>query len=539
MPKIYAKESAGAVVDVFLSEKTTFKNPSAIGRFIDGNIVKNYAGVNMPVLRYSGLTIGARVIGSTMEIVWGSNHTTFANAKIVVIGSSHAVSFPFQEGDPRRLDVKLRAKWPSATIINLGVAGLYSNQLMPTNLGGDATVNITKALTYNPDFVIYVAPTNDAQYNTPAQTVTNQLAIEDACKKGGAEFFIHSPVPRTPYNATQQQNLLDTHILSKEAFKYRYINVWETAVFGSPIANGNPAFFQEDGFHFNDPGTTVQADQVDKTVSRELRPNTAYLQFQVQKSADGSTGWADFDIITDQQVVRKTYALSAGYYRVRAQFKDNSFSAWSQAVQVTAPPTAQFVRFNFNATAQNISGWQDVSGNPNSAIVTATSSGITISTVGTGTALWNPFGGTTANNNNGSDGLNPTNPTFVYPAEVIRSYFFNYLVSHTVGAYNLLLSGFAAGEIITYIDVIGSRDSTIGAGIPAATRLMDWWIIDGNGERSITGYDVKDRQTNPARFENVKADANGQVKMGIYRNAPDSPTHELAYINAMEIKRNI
>src|SRR5580698_7599602 len=54
-----------------------------------------------------------------------------------------------------------------------------------------------------------------------------------------------------------------------------------------------------------------------------------------------------------------------------------------------APVQAQLASFNFSAAPVAVTGWTNLSGNPATAVSTATANGITVSSVAT--ANWSPF----------------------------------------------------------------------------------------------------------------------------------------------------
>lgn len=592
---------------------------------LGSNVIKegDFAG-SRPILRENTLSLGIRTSGGNMTSLHSYNNTLLNNPVISIIGSSHSISLGLSGA--QTLQAKIQAWFDAnhggATINNLGVAGEYTDHWLPTAQGGLADRNIDAALSYNPDIIFVIGPTNDAQFNTPAQATANLQIIHDYGRQRGAIVIIHSTLPRGDYNAIDQQDLADEDALWRAAFTYKYIDLFNSVLrdTGAGIAVPNLTYFQGDEIHLNDAGTTVQANAIIALLQRELRANTAYVQFEIERSDDGATGWVLFDTIIDQQVIRKTYSKEPGYYRVRAMLKDGSYTSYSNVVQVTnTSPTANagsdqnlvadtttvnltgsgsdvdgtivsylwtvvsgagltlvnantttvtvnglangqsytlrltvtdnngangsddavitvgsastiVSRFNFSATEQLVDGFESVFGQPHQAVLTGTQNGITVSTIST--TLWVALG-STANDLNGQA---DTGQAFVFPPEVTRSFFFNYNASYTPGNENLLISGFNPGEVVPLIDLLGSRDAS---GVAAATRLCDYTLVDANGSTLIHDFNVKGNTENLATWSNAVADSNGQLKLAIYRRLPVDGSHEIGYLNALRITRNI
>ncbi|HTI94745.1 MAG TPA: hypothetical protein VL727_29340, partial [Puia sp.] len=74
--------------------------------------------------------------------------------------------------------------------------------------------------------------------------------------------------------------------------------------------------------------------------------------------------------------------------------------------------------FNFSAGAQVISGWTNVSGDPSTGVRSATSNGITVSSVAT--ANWAPLAGTGA----AFDNIGSAGGTFFSPSAVMLNHWF-------------------------------------------------------------------------------------------------------------------
>ncbi|GAA0561467.1 hypothetical protein GCM10009415_49360 [Chitinophaga japonensis] len=549
-----------------------------------------------------------------MQLTWGYNDTLKNNPVIVIIGSSHAVSLNLSPPDTMqyKLQQLINDNWGGATIHNLGVPGEYTDHWLPTELGGLPDRNIDAANSYNPDIIILVGPTNDAQYNTPEQATANLQTIAAAAK---GKFFVHSPIRRGDYDANLLARLAAENVLWTAAFPYVLFRLWD--ILEDPFGPD----FQSDHIHLSPQGTTKQADAMFAVLDRELRANTAYLRFDLDRSDDGAGGWGLFDQVVDQQVIRKTFAKQPGYYRMRAALKDGSYTAYSNIVQImNAVPTANagpdqnlpagntsvvlngsgsdtdgtivsylwtvisgagltlqdantptvtvngladgqsytlrltvtdnwgasgsddvnitvgavsaaVSQFNFCASPADIPGWETIAGQPHLAVLSGSHNGITVDTVATN--LWGNLGGTTASDVNGED---TPNPVFAFNAEVTRSFFFTYSNTYTPGNENVRISGFNPGEVVPLIEILGSRDA---AGVSFATRLCDYTLVDANGSYLVHDFDVKGNTANLVTYQDMQADANGVLLLAVYRRLPIDGNHEVGYLNAMRITRNI
>lgn len=321
MAKRLFVKTAGGLMDALLYSMAVELGGVALP-FQEGDLLKG-DGVAYPLLRQASLPLAVHLTGSLMTTLHGYNDSLKAGTA-VIIGSSHAVSQGLSGQDT--MQYKLQLLFPNLTFHNLGVPGYYSNNWLPTELGGDPAHNIDAANAFNPDIIILVGPTNDAQYNTPEQATANLLTIAAAAK---GKFFVHSPLRRGDYNQQQLDRLALENTLWTAAWPYVLVPLWD--VLADPFGPD----FQSDHIHLSPQGTTKQAAAIAGVLNRELRPNTAYVQYEIERSVSGTTEWALFDVINDQQIIKKTYAKQTGYYRARALLKDGLYTVYSNLVQIT------------------------------------------------------------------------------------------------------------------------------------------------------------------------------------------------------------
>ena len=218
----------------------------------------------------------------------------------------------------------------------------------------------------------------------------------------------------------------------------------------------------------------------------------------------------------------------AGGIDIASFIYDGSKYYWTLHKNYTSEPKTS--SFNFNPAPQNISGWIDVSGNPHTAIRTATDyiTGIGISSIATD--KWLPLGGLTS----ASTGENDANPTFVFPAPVILSYWFNTTNTYTTSAdCNLEINGLQAGARYN-IEILGSREAS---DVAAANRYMRVVCVDSVGTSIVDDYDAKRNTANLILFTNKAPNVSGKILMYVGKRHPADANNPYAYINGLRITK--
>jgi hypothetical protein len=173
-----------------------------------------------------------------------------------------------------------------------------------------------------------------------------------------------------------------------------------------------------------------------------------------------------------------------------------------------------------------VAGYADVTGNPHTAVRTATQNGITISS--RGTTYWIPTASSTTSQNGGEA---TANPTFLHGAAATASYFFSEDISVLDGEEQFEVSGLTPLAFYT-IKFFGSRENSVVAEATRNTR----YIVKGNNGRSVSGdFDVKGNTVNEQVFTGVQADATGKIWLGGY--GPNNVTNSrFAYFNVITIQ---
>ncbi len=259
--------------------------------------------------------------------------------KIVVLGSSTAKGFgastyPYN-GDwnfndscwVKRLQTDFRKNTTDGidTIItNLAVGGKNTYHAMPTNFVpppgrplSDPTMNITLALSYNPDAIIINFPSNDiAVGHTKLEIMDNFRLMFSLANSNGVKCFIATTQPRSDFypNLTMMQYQRDLVDSIQNNFGMYSIDFWTDLVGTTPAYSIRPEVaYTNDGIHVNDyghrllflkavqkPYFTVNAPLPLKLIdfNAQLQSNTVLLKwkttdedpnsfFEIERSNDG------------------------------------------------------------------------------------------------------------------------------------------------------------------------------------------------------------------------------------------------------------
>jgi hypothetical protein len=171
---------------------------------------------------------------------------------------------------------------------------------------------------------------------------------------------------------------------------------------------------------------------------------------------------------------------------------------------------AQIASFNFSATPVAVTGWTNLSGNPAASVVTATSNGITVSSIAA--ANWAPNGGVSARNGNGF------NPGTYFPAAVMSNNWFQYNgTTRTLANYNasvpqLQISGLNPDSFYI-LKMSGSDTSSL------VSNPMDY-IVSGSIVNSAQGLNAHNNATQGITFQGIFPNSSGVIT--IYVNTTSS-----------------
>jgi hypothetical protein len=211
-----------------------------------------------------------------------------------------------------------------------------------------------------------------------------------------------------------------------------------------------------------------------------------------------------------------------------------STSTSSTTTTTTTANVSNVSKWNFNLTSQSVAGWNDVTGNPSTSIITKSDSisgsGITFSSIATN--KWGASGGNSSNNVNGGTGSNSD-----FPPNVMLSFFFNYSLPWGTTGANCKWSGLTPGASYKF-DMIGSRSSVTGAGIPTGeNRMMQYHFgttasVGSPGEVNMTAFAARDNITTVS--QTFTANGAGEIYLGVF-GTQVTTGDQIGYLNGVII----
>ncbi|MBK8557932.1 MAG: SGNH/GDSL hydrolase family protein [Lewinellaceae bacterium] len=185
--------------------------------------------------------------------------------RVVVIGSSTAEGIGASTPDSSWVALfraYLQALHPDNEVINLGLGGYSSYQLLPSGSGPfrarpvpDPERNITRAMQFHPQVVIVNLPSNDTvSGHSEAEQEDNFNTIITTAREGGAFVWICTTQPRNlpPEQIEAQMAIRDMILARYDEFG---VDVWH------PLAGPDNHLLVQydsgDGTHLNDAGHRV------------------------------------------------------------------------------------------------------------------------------------------------------------------------------------------------------------------------------------------------------------------------------------------
>jgi lysophospholipase L1-like esterase len=182
---------------------------------------------------------------------------------IAVIGSSTAAGFG--ASIPDSAWVNLWKKFGEGlgeidTVYNLAQASTTTYVGLPTGYptpGGrpavDPTINITKAMSFNPDIVIIAYPSNDIGLDfTLTEYLQNLRTMAAVVTSAGKTVYVTSTQPRDDFNTTEKQNLQTGKDSIMQEFGSFALDFYDQLV--DPATLGFNPLYTSGGVHPNDAG---------------------------------------------------------------------------------------------------------------------------------------------------------------------------------------------------------------------------------------------------------------------------------------------
>ncbi len=191
---------------------------------------------------------------------------------IVVLGSSTSAgtgASPIDSAWVWRYEAALKAMNTDYEIVNLGVGGYSTFQIVPDNTEFDEGIsetidearNVTKAITHNPFAIIVNMPSNDAARGYSAdQTMANLKLVFDYGNANAAKVWIATTQPRN----FSEQSLIDIQEFLAEEIQDVYGEY--SLDFWSGIAGADGKILSDynsgDGVHLNNAGHRILFEEV-------------------------------------------------------------------------------------------------------------------------------------------------------------------------------------------------------------------------------------------------------------------------------------
>jgi len=299
-----------------------------------------------------------------------------AQKKIVVLGSSTAAGGGATSMDSAwvgRLQAQFRKNTSDAdtTIINLAVGGYVTYRIMPDNFvtppnrpAVDVNVNVTKALTYNPDIIIISMPSNDiASGYSENEVMNNFRLLNQVITSQGVRAIFTTTQPRNDIDLLHRVQLRELNDSLISNFGSRAVNFYDDLVTqdGQYLLRDDR---RTDNIHPNNTGhrflfERVVAAQIFSGIQPTLSPIPGKIEaesfssmsgIQTESTSDAggglNVGWQDNNDWMDYNVNVSAAGSYTVSFRVASQFNGAQFqlrkSDGTVLSTVTVPNTGGF-----------------------------------------------------------------------------------------------------------------------------------------------------------------------------------------------------
>ncbi|NJN26656.1 MAG: T9SS type A sorting domain-containing protein [Cyclobacteriaceae bacterium] len=260
--------------------------------------------------------------GSAYSVVFNAvdndNNLKINNPRIVILGSSTAVG----SGSTNNMAWVTQYRQflydhvPGSFVQNLSVGGYTSYQFRETGfvpgISGrprpDQQVNITKALTYDPDIIIVNLPSNDfASGFADQETYNNFNAIKAIAEANGVKIIFHTTQPRNFSTLSERQHMFTKAEYIKSHYSPDIVNTYD---YLTDFTNYKIlSYYNADNIHVNNAGHTVIFNKtlsatkyytIGDTVTFEVSGLPSFASYDFVDSGEGrisfSPGFSDAGI---------------------------------------------------------------------------------------------------------------------------------------------------------------------------------------------------------------------------------------------------
>lgn len=234
-------------------------------------------------------------------------------------------------------------------------------------------------------------------------------------------------------------------------------------------------------------------------------------------------------MLRQEKVVSTTTTTSTTTSTTTTTFVGTTTTTTSTSSTTTTSTTLTplVAQFNFNATAQSVAGWQDVSGNPYSANPTGTQNTITVTAVGQN-LKWGQQASTCSTN---TGGQTTGDNSGMCPDGVLTSYWYNNGNTLTPVDDNIEISNLVPGDSYK-VEIFGSRGAT-------PTRITAYNLRDANGSELEDNFNVGNNTSVIKTFNNKVPDANGKLYLTIKMPSTGNTGNGnmFGYLNGMRVTK--
>ncbi len=301
-----------------------------------------------------------------------TNETLRRKLTIVVIGSSSAKgegASDLAHSWVELLKASLPAYSASIDVQNIAHGGYGSYQFRETGFvppAGyplpDPECNVTKALSFNPDIVIFANAGNDivtGGYDIATEIVPNYQAIKTLVEASGAMFIPTTTQPRTGTNIVRRTNLETLSEYVKSNFD-TYINFFDNLVWRTPenTTTNLTALtnLRYDDTHFNDAGHQIMFEQALAVISSVINETARVDEYVIERSQTAVSGYTELTTLTPFQTIYQDNSAVANttyYYRIKAKALAPRLDSYYSTVVSSMVPGIQLLQtvyFNFGAS---------------------------------------------------------------------------------------------------------------------------------------------------------------------------------------------
>ncbi|MCB0494724.1 MAG: fibronectin type III domain-containing protein, partial [Cyclobacteriaceae bacterium] len=305
----------------------------------------------------SSLVATADSVEPSISLSWDYLGEQPENLNVVVLGSSTAEgtgASSYSNSWVGQLDTWLGANTTNHTLTNLALGGFTTYDIRPT--GSDTvtypppnntvfvpndTLNITKALSLDPDIILINLPSNNIASNIPIDsTMMHYREIKALADAAGVPVYITTTQPRNFQDSGKRAALEQEADSVRESFGDYVIDIYDSLTDFTNDRIIKAIYDSGDGIHVNDLGHTYIYNTVLIALKRHLTNFQIYRSFTsggpyqlISNTENGAQSYVDEGLVPDS-----TY-----YYVVRTVnlngVSGNSNEASATVVTDSTPPT--------------------------------------------------------------------------------------------------------------------------------------------------------------------------------------------------------